>query len=93
MKGEKDMAKTKIGKAKFLEVITVLDLKLTVVIVDITDNKEHERKVNDLIFGMHLEKFRADDEVEKILVKDNKLYIYLDIIKKRAIETNSNRYR
>ena len=42
---------------------------------------------------MHLEKFRADDEVEKILVKDNKLYIYLDIIKKRAIETNSNRYR
>ena len=87
------MAKTKIGKAKFLEVITVLDLKLTVVIVDITDNKEHERKVNDLIFGMHLEKFRADDEVEKILVKDNKLYIYLDIIKKRAIETNSNRYR
>ena len=87
------MAKTKIGKAKFLEVITVLDLKLTVVIVDITDNKEHERKVSDLIFGMHLEKFRADDEVEKILVKDNKLYIYLDIIKKRAIETNSNRYR
>lgn len=87
------MAKTKIEKAKFLEVIKVLDLKLTVVIVDITDNKEHERKVNDLIFGMHLEKFRADDEVEKILVKDNKLYIYLDIIKKRAIETNSNRYR
>ena len=87
------MAKTKIEKAKFLEVIKVLDLKLTVVIVDITDNKEHERKVSDLIFGMHLEKFRADDEVEKILVKDNKLYIYLDIIKKRAIETNSNRYR
>ena len=87
------MAKTKIEKAKFLEVIKVLDLKLTVVIVDITDNKEHERKVNDLIFGMHLEKFRADDEVEKILVKDNKLYIYLDILKKRAIENNSNRYR
>jgi len=87
------MAKTKIGKAKFLEVIKVLDLKLTVVIVDITDNKEYERKVNDLIFSMDLEKFKTDDEVEKLVVKDNKLYIYLDIIKKRAIETNSNRYR
>ena len=87
------MAKTKIEKAKFLEVIKVLDLKLTVVIVDITDNKEFERKVNDLIFSMDLEKFKADDEVEKLAVKDNKLYIYLDIIKKRAIETNSNRYR
>ena len=87
------MAKTKIEKAKFLEVIKVLDLKLTVVIVDITDNKEHERKVNDLIFSMDLEKFKTDDEVEKILVKDNKLYIYLDILKKRAIEQNSNRYR
>ncbi len=87
------MAKTKIEKAKFLEVIKVLDLKLTVVIVDITDNKEFERKVNDLIFSMDLEKFKADDEVEKLVVKDNKLYIYLDIIKKRAIETNSNRYR
>ncbi|MDY0141648.1 MAG: hypothetical protein RBR97_07135 [Bacteroidales bacterium] len=73
--------------------IKVLDLKLTVVIVDITDNKEFERKVNDLIFSMDLEKFKADDEVEKLVVKDNKLYIYLDIIKKRAIETNSNRYR
>lgn len=87
------MAKTKIGKAKFLEVIKVLDLKLTVVIVDITDNKEFERKVNDLIFSMDLERFKADDEVEKIVVKDNKLYIYLDILKKRAIENNSNRYR
>lgn len=87
------MAKTKIGKAKFLEVIKVLDLKLTVVIVDITDNKEFERKVNDLIFSMDLERFKADDEVEKLVVKDNKLYIYLDILKKRAIENNSNRYR
>ena len=87
------MAKTKIEKAKFLEVIKVLDLKLTVVIVDITDNKEYERKVNDLIFSMDLEKFKVDDEVEKLVVKDNKLYIYLDILKKRAIETNSNRYR
>ena len=87
------MAKTKIEKAKFLEVIKVLDLKLTVVIVDITDNKEYERKVNDLIFSMDLEKFKIDDEVEKLVVKDNKLYIYLDILKKRAIENNSNRYR
>lgn len=87
------MAKTKIEKAKFLEVIKVLDLKLTVVIVDITDNKEYERKVNDLIFSMDLEKFKVDDEVEKLVVKDNKLYIYLDILKKRAIENNSNRYR
>ena len=87
------MAKTKIEKAKFLEVIKVLDLKLTVVIVDITDNKEYERKVNDLIFSMDLEKFKTDDEVEKLVVKDNKLYIYLDILKKRAIENNSNRYR
>lgn len=87
------MAKNKIEKAKFLEVIKVLDLKLTVVIVDITDNKEYERKVNDLIFSMDLEKFKVDDEVEKLVVKDNKLYIYLDILKKRAIENNSNRYR
>ena len=87
------MAKTKIEKAKFLEVIKVLDIKLTVVIVDITDNKEYERKVNDLIFSMDLEKFKTDDEVEKLVVKDNKLYIYLDILKKRAIENNSNRYR
>lgn len=87
------MAKTKIGKAKFLEVIKVLDLKQVVVIVDITDNKEFERKVNDLIFSMDLERFNSDDEVERLVVKDNKLYIYLDILKKRAIENNSNRYR
>ena len=42
---------------------------------------------------MDLEKFKTDDEVEKLVVKDNKLYIYLDILKKRAIENNSNRYR
>ena len=87
------MAKVKLGKAKFLEVIKVLDLKQVVVIVDITDNKEFERKVNDLIFSMDLERFNSDDEVERLVVKDNKLYIYLDILKKRAIENNSNRYR
>ena len=87
------MAKAKLGKAKFLEVIKVLDLKQVVVIVDITDNKEFERKVNDLIFSMDLERFNSDDEVERLVVKDNKLYIYLDILKKRAIENNSNRYR
>ncbi|HKM29726.1 MAG TPA: hypothetical protein VJZ51_03120, partial [Bacilli bacterium] len=83
----------KLEKAKFLEVIKVLDLKQVVVIVDITDNKEFERKVNDLIFSMDLERFNSDDEVERLVVKDNKLYIYLDILKKRAIENNSNRYR
>ena len=87
------MAKLKLEKAKFLEVIKVLDLKQVVVIVDITDNKEFERKVNDLIFSMDLERFNSDDEVERLVVKDNKLYIYLDILKKRAIENNSNRYR
>ncbi len=87
------MAKAKLEKAKFLEVIKVLDLKQVVVIVDITDNKEFERKVNDLIFSMDLERFNSDDEVERLVVKDNKLYIYLDILKKRAIENNSNRYR
>jgi hypothetical protein len=87
------MAKVKLEKAKFLEVIKVLDLKQVVVIVDITDNKEFERKVNDLIFSMDLERFNSDDEVERLVVKDNKLYIYLDILKKRAIENNSNRYR
>ena len=87
------MAKAKLEKAKFLEVIKVLDLNQVVVIVDITDKKEFERKVNDLIFSMDLEKFRTDDEVERLVVKDNKLYIYLDILKKRAIENNSNRYR
>ena len=71
----------------------MLDLKQVVVIVDITDNKEFERKVNDLIFSMDLERFNSDDEVERLVVKDNKLYIYLDILKKRAIENNSNRYR
>ena len=87
------MAKAKLEKAKFLEVIKVLDLKQVVVIIDITDNKEFERKVNDLIFSMDLERFNSDDEVERLVVKDNKLYIYLDILKKRAIENNSNRYR
>ena len=88
-----EYGKGKVRKGKVFGSIKVLDLKQVVVIVDITDNKEFERKVNDLIFSMDLERFNSDDEVERLVVKDNKLYIYLDILKKRAIENNSNRYR
>lgn len=85
------MAK-KVENAKFLEVIKVLDLNQTIVLIDVSDSKnEITRTIKDLVYGTELERFRSDDEIEKMSIKDNKLYVYVDIIKGRTIERNSGR--
>lgn len=86
---ENEMAKNKVGNAKFLEVIKVLDLKQEVVIIDVSEPKnEISKTVYELIYGLGLEKFRVDDEVESLILKNNKIYIYVDILKGRMIERN-----
>lgn len=85
------MAK-RVENAKFLEVIKVLDLNQTIVLIDVSDSKnEITRTIKDLVYGTELERFRSDDEIEKMSIKDNKLYVYVDIIKGRTIERNSGR--
>ena len=86
------MSKFKVG-----DLIT--DKKTLVQIIDVKETHYTIKYIGGYYHGKitntqkGLERFNSDDEVERLVVKDNKLYIYLDILKKRAIENNSNRYR
>lgn len=87
------MAK-KIEKPKLLELLRVLEYSQKTIIVDLSNLDEAPVfTIKELIDSGKLIKFRADDIVEKVCVKEDIIIIYVDIIKQRQIEREIRRWK